>query len=259
MPQTSPIPAVFLGHGNPMNAITDTPYSRAWKALGEALPRPRAILCVSAHWFINRTAVTAMPKPPTIHDFYGFPKPLHDVQYPAPGDPAFAEEIAELLAPLPVELDQSWGLDHGAWSVLVHTHPQAEIPVVQLSIDATKPPQFHYDLGRKLAPLRDRGILIIGSGNIVHNLRVLDFDAKSVFEWASRFDEYIRTALETGDHEALVHYEKHGDAKLAAPTPDHYLPALYIAALQRENEAVGFPVDGIDAGSIAMRSFTIGA
>ena len=254
-----PMPAVFLGHGSPMNAISDTPYSRAWKALGQALPRPRAILCISAHWFINRTAVTAMPNPPTIHDFYGFPKALHDVHYPAPGDPELASEIAELLTPLAVELDQSWGLDHGTWSVLRHTHPLAEIPVVQLAIDETKPPQFHYDLGRKLAPLRDRGILIVGSGNIVHNLRVLDFDAKSVYEWASRFDEFFRSALEARDHATIINYEKHPDARLAAPTPDHYLPALYIAALQRDSETVQFPVDGIDAGSIAMRSFSFGA
>ncbi|MDP9019073.1 MAG: 4,5-DOPA dioxygenase extradiol [Candidatus Eremiobacteraeota bacterium] len=240
-----------------MNAITDTPYSRAWKALGEALPRPRAILVVSAHWYIRETAVTAMERPPTIHDFGGFPPALHAIEYPAPGDPEVAREIARMLAPLPVSLDTEWGLDHGAWSLLLHTHPAADIPVLQLSMDATKPPSFHYALGEQLAQLRDQGVLIIGSGNIVHNLRMMG-DIHGTYDWATRFDDYIRTALQTGDRDALISYARHPDARMAVPTPEHYLPLLYIAALARAGEDPNFIIDGSDLASISMTAFTIG-
>lgn len=252
------MPAAFIGHGSPMNAITQTTFSSAWKALGARLPKPSAILCISAHWYVEGVAVTAMEHPPTIHDFYGFPRALHEVQYPAPGDPALARDIIDLLAPVRVDADQTWGLDHGTWSILRHSHPQGDIPVVQLAIDATQPPAFHYDLGVRLAPLRERGVFILGSGNLVHNLRMIaDRDAK--YEWAQRFDRFVRRALESGDISALIDYERHPDAALAAPTPEHFLPLLYVAGLRATDERLDFIVDGCDLASISMTAFTIGA
>jgi 4,5-DOPA dioxygenase extradiol len=219
------------------------------------------VLAVSAHWYTRGTLVTAEERPKTIHDFYGFPKALFDVEYPAPGDPALAERVRELLAPLRVQPDKSWGLDHGTWSVLVHVYPDAGVPVVQLSIDATQPPQFHYDLGRKLAPLRDEGVLVAGSGNVVHNLQVMRRTPDAAaFDWAARFEFGIRKALVEGDHDALVHFERFGeDARLSVPTPEHYLPLLYVAGLQQKGEAVSVPIDGIDLGSISMLTAIIGA
>ncbi|MDX6404076.1 MAG: dioxygenase extradiol [Blastocatellia bacterium] len=255
------IPAIFFGHGNPLNALARNAYTGGWAAIGNSLPRPNAILCVSAHWYLPGTAVTAMSAPRTIHDFGGFPRELYQVQYPAPGSPALAQRVRELLAPVPVELNESWGLDHGTWSVLCHVFPHAETPVVQLSIDETKPPEFHYELGKHLSPLRDEGVLIIGSGNIVHNLHTYAWGRQEVepFDWAERFENKARDFLRAGNDAPLVHYESLGrDAILSAPTPDHYLPLLYVIALRRKDETVSFPVEGFDGGSISMLTVQIG-
>jgi 4,5-DOPA dioxygenase extradiol len=259
---TEPMPAIFFGHGNPMNALFRNAYTESWAAIGESMPRPKAVLCVSAHWYLPATMVTAMAAPRTIHDFGGFPRDLYEVQYPAPGSGELASRIRDLLKPIPVELDEkSWGLDHGTWSVLCHVFPQADIPVVQLSIDETEPPQFHYEVGKRLAPLRDEGILVIGSGNIVHNLHTYAWGRHEVkpFDWAVRFETKARELLLSGDNAPLVNYESLGrDAMLAAPTPDHYLPLLYVIALRRKNEPVSFPVEGFDGGSISMLTVRIG-
>jgi 4,5-DOPA dioxygenase extradiol len=255
------MPAIFFGHGNPLNALLRNQYTNRWRAIGSSIPKPKAVLCISAHWYLPGTAVTAMPSPRTIHDFGGFPVELYEVQYPAPGSPELAARVRDLLAPIPVELDQSWGLDHGTWSVLCHVFPQADIPVVQLSIDETREPQFHYEVGKLLAPLRDEGVLIIGSGNIVHNLHTYAWGKHDVepFDWALRFETRARELLLNDEHGPLVNYETLGrDALLSAPTPDHYLPLLYVIALQREGEEISFPVEGFDGGSISMLTVQIG-
>jgi 4,5-DOPA dioxygenase extradiol len=253
------MPVVFFGHGSPMNTLERNPYTEAWRRIGESIPAPKAILCVSAHWYTEGTAVTAMSRPKTIHDFYGFPQALFDVQYPAPGEPKLASRVRELLAPLEVGLDESWGLDHGTWSVLKHAYPKADVPVVQLSIDGTQPPQFHYETGRRLAALRDEGILVAGSGNVVHNLRLMKRGGGRAFDWAVRFNESIREALAARDHVILVSFDKLGeDARLSVPTPEHYLPLLYIAGLQGADETMSFPVDGYDLGSISMLTAVAG-
>ena len=255
------MPAIFFGHGSPMNAINRNAYTEAWSEIGRSIPRPKAILCVSAHWYVPVVAVTAMPKPRTIHDFGGFPKELFAVQYPAPGSPELAESVGELLGG-DVILDTShWGLDHGTWSVLVHVFPDADIPVVQLSINETEPAKFHYDLAKKLASLRDEGVLVIGSGNLVHNLHTYAWGKHDVepFDWAKRFDEKARELILKDDHGRLIEYETLGrDALLSAPTPDHYLPLLYMLALKREDEEITFPVGGFDGGSISMLSVMVG-
>jgi len=259
--KTKALPAIFFGHGNPLNALQRNSYTEAWAAIGRGLPRPKAILAVSAHWYIPGIAVTAMPHPRTIHDFGGFPRELFEVQYPAPGEPALARRIQSLLGPVAVELDQSWGLDHGTWSVLGHVFPEAEVPVLQLSLDETKPPSFHYELGRRLAPLREEGVLIVGSGNLVHNLHTYAWGRHPVdaFDWAVRFEERVRHLLSTGDHDPLIDYESLGpDALLSVPTPEHYLPLLYVIAQQREGEAISFPVAGVDGGSISMLAVQVG-
>ena len=253
------MPVVFFGHGSPMNTLDRNQYTDAWRALGETIPRPRAILCVSAHWYTRGTAVTAMENPKTIHDFSGFPQALFDVQYLAPGDPRLASRVRELLAPLGVHPDHSWGLDHGTWSVLKHAYPDADIPVVQLSIDGTQPPQFHYDTGKRLAPLREEGVLVVGSGNVVHNLGLMKRNGGSAYDWSVRFNEKIREALATRDHATLVDFERLGeDARLSVPTPEHYLPLLYVAALQSEDEPMSFAVDGYDLGSVSMLTAVAG-
>jgi 4,5-DOPA dioxygenase extradiol len=253
------MPVVFFGHGSPMNSLDRNQYTEAWRRIGESIPAPKAILCVSAHWYTEGTAVTAMSRPKTIHDFYGFPQALFEVQYPALGEPKLASRVRELLAPLDVGLDESWGLDHGTWSVLKHAYPKADVPVLQLSIDGTQPPQFHYEAGRRLAPLRDEGILVAGSGNVVHNLRLMRREGGQAFDWAVRFNERIREALATRDHHTLVDFEKLGeDARLSVPTPEHYLPLLYIAGLQGADESMDFPVDGYDLGSISMLTAVAG-
>lgn len=255
------MPTVFLGHGNPMNALHDNAWTRGWAALGQRLPRPRAVLSVSAHWYLPGTAVTAMAAPRTIHDFGGFPRELFEVQYPAPGDLGLVGRVRELLRPLEVRSDLSWGLDHGTWSVLRHVFPAADVPVVQLSIDETQPPAFHYGLGRLLKPLRDEGILLVGSGDVVHNLHAYAWGRhpQEPFDWASRFETQVRELMLRSDHESLVNYESLGaDAELSVPTPDHYLPLLYVLGASDENEAVTFPVEGMDGGSISMLSVQIG-
>jgi 4,5-DOPA dioxygenase extradiol len=256
-----PMPAIFFGHGNPMNALLDNEYTKGWAAIGAGMPRPRAVLCVSAHWYVPGTSVTAMAEPKTIHDFGGFPRQLYEITYPAPGDPVLAGRIKDLLAPVPVGLDRQWGLDHGTWSVLCHAFPGAEIPVVQLSIDETRPAAYHYEIAKKLAPLRDEGILVAGSGNIIHNLHTYAWGRHTVepFDWAVRFEARARELLLAGEHDPLFEYETMGrDAMLSIPTPDHYLPLLYVIAQRRDNEPVSFPVEGIDGGSVSMLSVQIG-
>lgn len=255
------MPSIFVGHGNPMNALDNNPYTVAWSAIGATLPRPNAILCISAHWYVPETAVTAMAKPRTIHDFGGFPPELHRVQYPAPGSFELAAKVADLLMPVVVTMDTGWGLDHGTWSVLLHIFPHADIPVVQLSIDETRQAAWHYDIARRLAPLREEGVLILGSGNIVHNLHTYSWGNHKVepYDWALRFENIVRKALSSGDFKPLIEYEKLGpDAKLSAPTPDHYLPLLYILAQHQKDEEISFPVEGFDGGSISMLAVQIG-
>ena len=255
------MPAIFFGHGNPMNAIFTNSWTESWFAIGRSIPKPTAILCVSAHWYIPGVAVTAVENPRTIHDFGGFPRELFAVQYPAPGSLELCERVGALLSPAPVAADNRWGLDHGTWSVLCHVFPEADIPVVQLSIDETKPASYHYELTKHLNPLRDEGVLIMGSGNLVHNLHTYAWGRHDVepFDWAARFDAKARELMLARDHEPLVNYEALGrDAMLSAPTPDHYLPLLYILGLQRDGEPVTFPVEGFDGGSISMTTVQIG-
>jgi 4,5-DOPA dioxygenase extradiol len=254
------MPVIFFGHGSPMNTLARNEYTEAWRRLGAAVPKPKAILAISAHWFTRGTAVTAMARPKTLHDFGGFPQALFDVQYPARGDPGLAARVRDLLAPTPVQLDQSWGLDHGTWSVLAHAFPEAGIPVVQLSMDGTKPARFHYELGKQLAPLRDEGVLVVGSGNVVHNLMLMQRGAGvPAFDWAIRYNEAVRAALASGEHQALIEFERMGeDARLSVPTPEHYLPLLYIAGLQAEGETMTFSVDGYEGGSLGMLTAAAG-
>ncbi|TAM10246.1 MAG: 4,5-DOPA dioxygenase extradiol [Nevskiaceae bacterium] len=256
------MPVVFFGHGNPLNALHANAWTRGWTAVGQHLPqRPRAVLCVSAHWYVPGTALTAAQNPRTIHDFGGFPRELFDVQYPAPGAPDLVRRVGELLRPTRVGRDVEWGLDHGTWSVLRHVFPAADVPVVQLAIDATQPLAFHYELGRRLRPLRDEGVLVIGSGNVVHNLRAYVWDNQPAepFDWALRFDARVRELVVQGDHAALVDYPALGpDAALAIPTPDHYLPLLYVLGASHAGEAVTFPVEGIEGGSMSMLSIQWG-
>lgn len=258
-------PLFFVGHGSPMNGIEDNEFSERWKSIGETLQTPRAVLVISAHWFTKGTHITAMENPKTIHDFYGFPKALFDVEYPAPGDPALAKETAALVQKTTVGLDHEWGLDHGTWSIVKHMYPKANIPVLQLSIDYTQKPQYHYELAAELAALRKKGVLILGSGNMVHNLGMMhlprgfeDINKEYGYDWAVEMNDIFKKKITDGDHMALVNYEKlHKDAKLAVPTPDHYYPLLYILGLQRKNEEPVFFNDKAIAGSLTMTSVKI--
>ena len=255
------MPAIFFGHGNPMNALYDNDWTRAWRDIGLSIPKPRAVLCISAHWYISQVAVTAMEQPRTIHDFGGFPRQLFEVEYPAPGSPDLAIRVSEALGGN-ISLDHgSWGLDHGAWSVLSHVFPDADVPVIQLSLHDSEPGPFHYDLGKRLAPLRDEGVLIVGSGNLVHNLHAYAWGKQDIspLDWAVRFDQFVRAAVTAADHLPLINYESLGDdARLSAPTPDHYLPLIYVLAVSHPDDAVSFPVSGFDGGSISMTAVKIG-
>ena len=244
-----------------MNALLQNEYTAAWQKTGETLPKPQAILCISAHWYISSTAVTASSTPRTIHDFGGFPPQLYQVQYPAPGSIELAKRIQQILKPTAVHLDETWGLDHGAWSVLIHLYPDADIPVVQLSIDETQPPQFHFDLGTKLAPLREENVLIVGSGNLVHNLHTYAWGGHmpEPYDWATRFENSAREKIVTGNFQPLIDYDSLGrDAMLSIPTPDHYLPLLYVLGTKQQKDAILFPVEGIDGGSVSMLAVQVG-
>jgi len=256
------MPAIFFGHGNPMNAVLRNGYTAQWAAIGNTLPRPKAVVSISAHWYVQDAAVTVSTAPRTIHDFGGFPRELYELTYPAPGDPELARRVQQLLAPIPVRLDERWGLDHGTWSVLCHVYPQADVPVVQLSIDETQPPAFHFEMGKRLAPLREEGILILGSGNIVHNLHAYAWGRHTPepYAWVIGFENRVRELLLAEEHIPLIDYEnKLGrEALLAAPTPDHYLPLLYVIGARTASEPVSFPVEGVDGGSISMLAVQFG-
>lgn len=254
------LPAIFVGHGNPMNALASNGYTEAWRQIGLETPRPGAILAISAHWFAPGTGVTTSTAPKTIHDFGGFPPELYQVQYPAPGEPVLARRVQALLSPVAVASDDSWGLDHGTWSVLRHVYPEADIPVVQLRIDASQPASFHFGVGRKLAPLRAEGVLIIGSGNLVHNLRAYAWgQPQDPYDWAVRFENHARQLIMAGDYEALIHYETLGpDAARSIPTPEHYLPLLYVLGAGQPGEPVRFPVEGVEGGSVSMLAVKVG-
>ena len=251
------MPVLFIGHGNPMYAIEPNVYSQAWETLGKSLPKPKAILAISAHWLTEGTSVTAMEQPETIHDFGGFPQKLLDVQYPAPGSLELAKRVKTLIKSREVELDhQNWGLDHGTWAVLKSLFPEADVPVVQLSLDMSLSTQEHYELAKELKGLREEQILIVASGNVVHNLRLVDFSGKQHYPWATRFNEFFKTELLAGHHDALIHPELFGqDALISNPTWEHYWPAVYALGLQESDDAIEIITDGIDIGSISMLSF----
>lgn len=253
------MPALFLGHGSPMNVIEDNPFATGWEQLGKMFPRPKAIVSISAHWETVGTRVTAMEAPRTIHDFGNFPQALFDIQYPAKGDSALAARIQSLINTAEVTLDHQWGLDHGTWGVLVKMYPDADIPVLQVSLDKELTPKDHYAIGRELKPLRDDGILILGSGNIVHNLGQISMDPQEKpAPWAVEFDEKIKRFLLKGDHQGVLDFESLGEiARLSAPTPEHFLPLIYIIALQDKEERVTFPIESIVAKSISMRAVMI--
>jgi 4,5-DOPA dioxygenase extradiol len=256
------MPVLFLGHGSPMNAIGENEFVKGFRKMGEEIPKPKAILCISAHWETRGTHVTAMEKPRTIHDFGGFPQALYEIQYPAPGNPGLAREIKNKMKKTGIGLDESWGLDHGAWTVFMHMYPNADVPVVEMSLNYDQPPQYHFDLARELSSLREKGILIIGSGNMVHNLRMIAWDKLDDtfgYEWALEADERMRKFILGGDHKSLINYPKQGRAfQLSIPTPEHFLPLLYVLALQKPNEPVSFFNSKPVGGSLTMTSVRIG-
>jgi 4,5-DOPA dioxygenase extradiol len=257
------LPTLFIGHGSPMNGIENNEFSQTWKNFGKEIPKPKAVLVISAHWLTNGTKITAMENPKTIHDFGGFPQALFDVQYPAKGDPKLAIETSKLITSTQVELDHEWGLDHGTWTVVKHMYPDADIPVLQLSIDFNKPAQYHYDLAKQLASLRKKGVLLIGSGNMVHNLRMIAWDKLNEsnygYDWAIEMNSIFKDKIQSGDVKSLIAYEKLGTAaQLAIPTPDHYFPLFYNLGLQDENDAIRFFNDKSVGGSLTMTSVKIG-
>ncbi len=257
------MPVLFVGHGSPMNAISENEFVQNWRSLGKSLPRPKAILCISAHWETRGTFVTAMPKPQTIHDFGGFPKALFDVQYPAPGSPEFAHETKRIVSKTGVGLDDQWGLDHGAWSVIKNIYPLADVPVFEMSLDYYQSPQFHYDLAKELSPLREKGVLIIGSGNIVHNLGMVAWDKVDQpeygYDWAIQANDTFKQLIISNKHKELIHYSSLGkEIQLAIPTPEHFLPLIYALALKEENETVTIFNDKAVMGSLTMTSVKIG-
>jgi 4,5-DOPA dioxygenase extradiol len=261
---TEPMPVLFLGHGNPMNAIEDNEFVQGWRRVGKTLPRPNAILCISAHWETRGTYVTAMEKPRTIHDFGGFPQKLYEVDYPAPGSPELAKETQRLIRKTEVQLDEQWGLDHGAWSVIMHLFPKADVPVIEMSLDRFQPAKCHYELARDLAPLRRKGVLIIGSGNMVHNLRMVAWDQFHVdnysYDWALEASSKMKQYLVEGKHQNLINFKSEGKAfDLAIPTPEHYLPLLYTLALKEDHEPLSLFNDKAVAGSLTMTSVKIGS
>lgn len=261
--QGSPMPALFIGHGSPLNGIENNGFSRHWAQLATEMPVPRAVLVVSAHWFTKGTRITAMSAPRTIHDFGGFPRPLFEVQYPAPGSPQLAQETTALLHPTPVGLDHDWGLDHGTWTVIRHMYPQANIPVLQLSIDYTQGPQYHFDLAKELRALRRKGVLIVGSGNMVHNLGLLTFDpalgSEYGFDWALQLNDTFKRLMAEGDFQSLINYQTLGrEARLGIPTPEHYLPLLYTLGVKDAQEPLSFFNDKAVAGAITMTSVKLG-
>ena len=257
------MPVLFIGHGSPMNGIEDTEFSRRWTQMAKEIPEPAAVLVVSAHWFTKGTHITAMDFPKTIHDFGGFPQELFEVQYPAPGNPELAIETAELLHSANVGLDHDWGLDHGTWTVVRHMYPKANIPVLQLSIDYTKGPQYHYDLAKELLSLRKKGVLIIGSGNMVHNLRMVAWDKLSdpgyAYDWAITMNDKFKDLIQTGNHQPLINYSSLGkEAMLAIPTPEHYLPLMYTLGLKNDKDNIAFFNDMAVGGSLTMTSVKLG-
>lgn len=256
---SDPMPVLFLGHGSPMNAIEENEFVEGFRKVASGIEKPQAILCISAHWETRGTQVTAMENPRTIHDFGGFPKALFEVQYPAPGSPLLAREVEKILDPVPVGMDQQWGLDHGAWSVLKHLYPKADVPVIQLSLDYTKGPRYHYELARQLAALRHKGVLVVGSGNLVHNLRLVAWDRLQddnyAYDWALEASENMKYWLQDGDHERLIRFEAQGKAfQLAIPTPEHYLPLLYVLGLQDKTDQLSLFNDKAVGGSLTMTS-----
>lgn len=261
--QEQVMPVLFIGHGSPMNGIEDTAFSRRWSQMAKEIPTPKAVLVVSAHWFTKGTKITAMDFPKTIHDFGGFPQELFDVQYPAPGNPVLAKETAELLHSAHVEFDHDWGLDHGAWTIIRHMYPEANIPVLQLSIDYTKGPQYHYDLAKELNVLRKKGVLIIGSGNMVHNLRMVAWDRLNdpeyAYDWTIQMNNKFKELIQAGDHKPLINYSSLGkEAMLAIPTPEHYLPLMYTLGLKSGKDDVSFFNDKAVGGSLTMTSVKLG-
>jgi 4,5-DOPA dioxygenase extradiol len=260
---TDKMPVLFIGHGSPMNAIEENEFVTGWREVGKTIPKPNTILCISAHWETRGTHVTVMEKPRTIHDFGGFPPELFEVQYPAPGSPELAKEVRDTVKNVEVRSDEKWGLDHGCWSVIKQLYPNADVPIVQMSLDYYQAPQYHYELGKELAQFRNKGILIVGSGNIVHNLRMLAWDKLEEpgygYDWAIEANDKIKKFILNGDHQSLINYQAQGKAfDLAIPTPEHYLPMLYVLALQGENEKVSLFNDKPVAGSLTMTSMKVG-
>ena len=259
-PASGTMPVLFVGHGSPMNAIEDNEFKRGWEEVARRLPKPKAALCVSAHWETPGVSITAADRPETIHDFYGFPSRLFEVRYPASGDPALARKTAAIVKGARIGLDGNRGLDHGCWSVLRAMYPAADVPVLQLSLDTSRPGAFHYQLARELAPLREQGVLIVGSGDIVHNLGIIDFGRPDGYDWALRFNDEVKKRIEARDHRDLVDYQSLGpEARLAIPTPEHYLPLLYTLALQKEDDPISFFNDKTVMGSVSMTCLTLGS